>query len=81
MESEMKFTPSAARNEPLTIHGCANEHVNALPNEAANHNFDEEAAIGEDERGDLSIRGLWTAGADHILDVFVTNTDVESFCK
>jgi hypothetical protein len=33
-------------------------------NKTANQNVDEEAATGEDERGDLLIRGFWAAGAD-----------------
>jgi hypothetical protein len=62
------FTPSAARNQPL-IHCRANENTKTSPNKVTNQNVDEEAATGEDESGDLLIRGFWTAGANCILDV------------
>jgi hypothetical protein len=74
------FTPSAAHNEPL-IHGCATEKVKTSPDKITTQNIDEEAATGEDERGDLLVRGFWTAGADCILDVRVTDTDSKSCCK
>jgi hypothetical protein len=51
------------------------------PNKITNQNIDKEAATGEDERGDLLIRGFWTAGNDCILDVRVTDTDSKSYCK
>ena len=72
------FTPSAARDEPL-IHGRANENAKTSPTASTNQNIDEEAATGEDERGDLLIRGFWKAGADCILDVRVTDTDSKSY--
>jgi hypothetical protein len=74
------FTPSAVRNEPL-IHGCATEKVKTSPDKITTQNNDKEAATGEDERGDLLIRGFWTADADCILDVCVTDTDSKSYCK
>jgi hypothetical protein len=74
------FTPSAVRDEPL-IHGRANENMKTSPNKITNQNIDKEAATGEDERGDLLIRGFWTAGTDCILDVRVTDTDSKSYCK
>jgi hypothetical protein len=45
-----------------------------------------QTATGEDERCDLQIRGFWARGADCILDVGVTDTDVtdtdaKSYCK
>ena len=73
-------SPSAARDEPL-IHGRANEKGKTLPTNATTQNVDEEAATGEDERGDLLIRGFWKAGADCTLDVRVTDTDAKSCCK
>jgi hypothetical protein len=75
------FTRSPARNEPLaSFHGRANENVKTSPNKTANQNINEEAATGEDERGDLLIRRFWTACADCILDVCVTETDAKSDC-
>ena len=74
------LTPSAARDEP-PIHGRANENVKTSPTKLTNQNMDEEAATGEDERGDSLIRGLWTAGTDCILDARVTDTDAKSYCK
>jgi hypothetical protein len=74
------FTPSAVRDEPL-IHGRANENMKPSPNKIINQNIDKEAATGEDERGDLLIRGFWTAGTDCILDVRVTDTDAKYYCK
>jgi hypothetical protein len=55
--------------------------VKTLPDKITTQNVDKEAATGEDERGDLLIRGFWTAGADCILDVGVTDTDLKSCCK
>jgi hypothetical protein len=40
-----------------------------------------ETATGEDERGDLLIRGFWASGTDCILDVRVTDTDSKFYCK
>jgi hypothetical protein len=74
------FTPSAARNEPL-IHCCATEKVKTSLDKITTQNNHKEAATGEDERGDLLIRGFWTAGTDCILDVRVTDTDSKSCCK
>ena len=74
------FTPSAVRDEPL-IHGRATEKVKTSPTTAANQDIDKEAATGEEERGDLLIRGFWKAGTDCILDVRVTDTDSKSYCK
>jgi hypothetical protein len=75
-------TPSPARNEPLaSFHGRANENVKTSPNKTANQNINEEAATGEDERGDLLIRRFWTACANCILDVCVTDMDAKSDCK
>ncbi len=74
------FTPSAVRDEPL-IYGRANENMKTTPNKNTNQNIDKEDATGEDERGDLLIRGFWTAGTDCILDVRVTDTDSNSYCK
>ena len=74
------FTPSAVRDEPL-IHGRANEKEKTSPAKNANQNIDKEAATGEDERGDLLIRGFWTPGTDCILDVRVTDTDSKSYCN
>jgi len=74
------FTPSAVRDEPL-IHGRANEKEKTSPAKNANQNIDKEAATGEDERGDLLIRGFWTPGTDCILDVRVTDTDAKSYCN
>jgi hypothetical protein len=59
---------------PLT-HDRACENVKTLPNKTANQSVNEEAATGEDERDDSSIRGFWTADAKSILDVFVTDSD------
>jgi hypothetical protein len=72
--------PSAVRDEPL-IDGCATEKVKTSPDKITTQNSDKEAATGEDERGDLLIRGFWTAGTDCILDVRVTDTDSKSHCK
>ena len=36
---------------------------------------------GEDERGDLLIRGFWARGTDCMLDVSVTDADAKSCCK
>jgi hypothetical protein len=55
--------------------------VKTLPIKITNQNINEEAATGEDERGDLLIQGFWTAGACCILDVCVTDTDAKSHCK
>ena len=74
------YSPSAVRDEPL-IHGRANEKGKTLPANATTQNIDKEAATGEDERGDLLIRGFWKAGTDCILDVRVTDTDAKSCCK
>jgi hypothetical protein len=74
------FTPSAVCDEPL-IHGCATEKVKTSPDKITIQNNDKEAATGDAERGDLLIRGFWTAGADCILDVRVTDTDSKSYCK
>ena len=75
------LTPSVVHDEPL-IHGHANENVKTSPTKViTNHNIDEEATTGEDERGNLLIRGFWTAGTDCILDVRVTDTDAKSYCK
>jgi hypothetical protein len=73
------FIPLAARSKAL-IQGGANENVKTSPNQITNQNIDKEAATGEDERGDLLIRGFWTAGADCVLDVCVTDTDAKSCC-
>jgi hypothetical protein len=43
--------------------------VQTSHNTSANQNVNEEAATGEDERGDLLIQGFWTTGTDCILDV------------
>ena len=55
--------------------------MKTLPNKNTNQNIDKEAATGEGERGDLLIRGFWSAGTDCILDVRVTDTDAKSYCK
>jgi predicted alpha/beta-fold hydrolase len=79
MESEASWSTWQAEPSPPEpfIHGRANEHVRTLPNQTTNQNINEQAATGEDERGDLSIQGFWTANADCILDVHVTDTDVK----
>jgi hypothetical protein len=41
----------------------------------------EQRATGEDERGDILIRGFWARGTDCILDVRVTGTDTKTYCK
>jgi hypothetical protein len=55
--------------------------VKTSPDKITTQNNDEEAATGEDERGDLLVRGFWTAGTDCILDVRVTDTVSKSYCK
>jgi hypothetical protein len=42
---------------------------------------EEQRATGEDERGDILIRGFWARGTDCILDVRVTGTDTKTYCK
>jgi hypothetical protein len=42
---------------------------------------EEQRATGEDERGDILIRGFWARGTDCILDVRVTGTDAKTYCK
>jgi hypothetical protein len=59
------FTPSAVREEPL-IHSCATEKVKNSPSPKNTQNIDKETATGEDERGDLLIRGFWTAAVPRL---------------
>ena len=51
------LTPSAMCDKPL-IHSRADENVKTSPIKLTNQNIDKEAARGEDERGDLLIRGI-----------------------
>jgi hypothetical protein len=62
--------PAPPRQHATTPHPRrGNEETKTWPNTITNQNVDEEAATGEDESGDLPIRGFWTAGANCILDV------------
>jgi hypothetical protein len=36
---------------------------------------------GDEDRGDLLIRGFWARGTDAIVDVRVTDTDAKSYCS
>ena len=76
------FTPSGAvRDEPLIKPGRVKESEKDTPTKDTSQEKTEQTATGEDERGDLLIRGLWTRGTDCILDVCVTDTDTKSFSK
>jgi hypothetical protein len=75
------LTPSAVRDEPLIKPSRVKESEKDTPIKDTSQEKTEQTATGEDERGDLLIRGFWARGTDCILDVRVTDSDAKSYCK
>jgi hypothetical protein len=75
------MTPSAARDEPLIKPSRVKESVKDAPTKGTSQEKTKQTATGEDERGDLLIRGFWGRGTDCMLDARVTDTDAKSYCK
>jgi hypothetical protein len=69
------FTPSAVHNKPL-IQSCC-----AVDKDTNHQEPTTQEAAPKDKQGDLLIQDFWTRGTDCILDVHVTDTDAESYCK
>lgn len=72
------LTPSRVRDEPSIYpsRSCAPSTASQQPTSPVRRNLQKTAG---DERGDISIRGLWSRGVDCIIDVRVTDTDAKSY--
>jgi hypothetical protein len=68
------LTPSAIRNEPLIHTGRIADVTRPCPTSSTSS-----PAAGEDDRGDILLRGFWARGTDCIVDVRVTDTDAKSY--
>jgi hypothetical protein len=75
------LTPSAARDEPLIEAGRVKESEKDTPITDTSQKKTEQTAAGEDERGDLLVRGFWARGTDYTLDARVTDSDAKSCSK
>jgi hypothetical protein len=67
------LTNSAIRDEPYIYPS----RPTAEPN--ANTPSPNDKQVRDDDRGDLLVRGFWTRGTDAIVDVRVTDTDVNTY--
>jgi hypothetical protein len=75
------LTHSAARDEPLIKPSHVKEKEKDAPITDTSQKKTEQTAAGEDDRGDLLVRGFWAKGTDCMLDVRVTDTDAKSHSK
>ena len=70
------FAPSAVRDEPKINLGHVADSAQATPTNSSvqvhHHNQ------GDDDRGDLLVRGFWARSTDCIFDVRITDTDAKS---
>jgi hypothetical protein len=79
--AENAFAPSAARDELLIKPSRVKEGEKDAPTKDTSPEKTEQTAAGEDERGDILIRGFWASGTDCMLDVRVTDTNAQTCCK
>jgi hypothetical protein len=69
------LTNSAICDEPYIYPS----RLTAEPNADTSSPSDKQ--VRDDDRGDLLVRGFWTRGTDAIVDVRVTDTDVNTYCS
>jgi len=81
------FTPSAVRDKPLINKSRISKGKDGVEQAAEENGKERDATAGKgkrkveytEQRGDISIWGLFLQGIDCIIDVRITNTDNKTY--